>query len=106
MNYKVGDKVKVRKDLVVDKDYGGYDFVSSMEKFKGEIVTIESVDGNHYHIEEDESEFKYGWVDEMLEPIKVVTNWDKVKEELNLEDFVKEYVRGLYREQNNLEYKD
>lgn len=23
-----------------------------------------------------------------------------------LEDFVKEYVRGLYREQNNLEYKD
>ena len=89
MRYKVGDKVKVRKDLVADKDYGGYDFVSSMEKFKGEIVTIESVDGNHYNIEEDESEFKYDWVDEMLEPIKVVTNWDKVKEELNLEDFVK-----------------
>ena len=89
MRYKVGDKVKVRKDLAVDKDYDGYAFVSSMEEFKGKIVTIESVDGDHYHIEEDKFEFKFGWVDEMLEPIKVVTNWDKVKEELNLEDFVK-----------------
>ena len=88
MRYKVGDKVRVRKDLVVDKDYGGYDFVSSMEEFEGKIVTIESVDGDHYHIEEDKFEFKFYWVDEMLEPIKVVTNWDKVKEELNLEDFV------------------
>ena len=77
MRYKVGDKVRVRKDLVVDKYYGGYDFVRSMEKFKGEIVTIESVAGNHYHIEEDKFEFKYSWADEMLEP--VITNWDKVE---------------------------
>lgn len=89
MRYKVGDKVRVRKDLVVDKNYDGYAFVSSMEEFEGKIVTIESVDGDHYHIEEDKFEFKFGWVDEMLEPIKVVTNWDKVKEELNLEDFIK-----------------
>ena len=89
MRYKVGDKVRVRKDLVVGKNYGGYIFARSMEEFKGEIVTIESVDGDHYHIEEDKFEFKFGWVDEMLEPIKVVTNWDKVKEELSLEDFVK-----------------
>lgn len=77
MRYKAGDKVRIRQDLVVDKDYGGYDFVRSMEKFKGEIVTIESVAGNHYHIEEDKN--KYIWADEMLEPIKVVTNWDKVE---------------------------
>lgn len=80
MNYKVGDKVKVRKDLVVDKNYGGYDFVSNMEEFEGKIVTIESVDGDHYHIEEDKFEFKFGWVDEMFEP--VITNWDKVKERI------------------------
>ena len=53
MRYKVGDKVRVRKDLVVGKSYGGYVFTRSMEEFKGEIVTIESVDGNHYYIEED-----------------------------------------------------
>ena len=51
MSYKAEDKVTVRKDLVVDKIYGGYAFVSSMEEFKGKIVTIESVDGDHYHIE-------------------------------------------------------
>ena len=89
MRYKVGDKVKVRKDLVVGKSYGGYAFTRSMEEFKGKIVTIESVDCDCYFIKENKFEFKYGWVDEMLEPIKVVTNWDKVKEELNLEDFIK-----------------
>lgn len=73
MRYKAGDKVRVRKDLVVGKNYGGYDFVSSMEKFEGKIVTIESVDDDHYHIEED----KFDWVDEMLEP--VITNWNKVE---------------------------
>lgn len=79
MRYEVGDKVRVRKDLVVDKAYDGYVFARSMEEFKGKIVTIESVDCDCYFIKEDKFEFKYGWVDEMLEPIKVVTNWDKVE---------------------------
>ena len=77
MRYKVGDKVKVRKDLVVDKDYGGVDFIDDMVQFKGKIVTIESVDCDCYFIKENKFEFKYGWVDEMLEP--VITNWDKVE---------------------------
>ena len=83
MNFKVGDKVRVRKDLVVDKDYGGYDFVSSTEKFKGKIVTIEKVFSNAYFIKEDIKGYK--WTDEMLEP--VITNWEKVKGELKIEDF-------------------
>ena len=87
MRYKAGDKVRVRQDLAVGKNYGGDIFARSMEEFKGKIVTMGSVDGNHYHIEEDK--YKYNWTDEMLEPVKVVTNWDKVKEELNLEDFIK-----------------
>ena len=84
MRYKAGDKVRVRQDLAVGKNYGGDIFARSMEEFKGKIVTMGSVDGNHYHIEEDK--YKYNWTDEMLEPVKVVTNWDKVTEELNLED--------------------
>lgn len=43
MKYKVGDKVKVRSDLKVGKDYGEHDFVHDMFKFVGKIVTIESV---------------------------------------------------------------
>lgn len=76
MNYKVGDKVRVRKDLVVDRDYGGVDFIDDMVQFKGKIVTIKRADIKFYCIEGDKGEF--AWTDEMLEP--VVTNWDKVKE--------------------------
>lgn len=87
MRYKVGDKVRVRKDLVVDKDYGTQFFVDGMRKFKGKIVNIKRVEDSFYRIEEDEIVYSYNWTDEMLEP--VITNWDKVKEELNLEDFIK-----------------
>ena len=60
----------------MDKDYGKDCFVRGMEEFKGKIVTIESAKCDYYHIREDK--YKYGWTDEMLEP--VVMNWDKVKE--------------------------
>lgn len=87
MRYKVGDKVRVRQDLAVGENYGGYFFSRGMEEFKGKILTIENVVCDCYFIEEDKFGFKYSWTGEMLEP--VITNWDKVKEELNLEDFIK-----------------
>lgn len=86
MRYKVGDKVRVRKDLVVGKDYGNFAFADTMKKLREQTVTIKNVlTDSYYLIEEDTDE--YSWTDEMLEP--VITNWDKVKEELNLEDFAK-----------------
>lgn len=86
MRYKVGDKVRVRKDLVVGKDYGNFAFADTMKKLREQVVTIKNVlTDSYYLIEEDTDE--YSWTDEMLEP--VITNWDKVKEELNLEDFSK-----------------
>lgn len=36
MKYKVGDKVKVRSDLVKDNWYGHYVYLSEMDNFKGE----------------------------------------------------------------------
>jgi hypothetical protein len=69
MKYKVGDKVKIREDLVVDKEYGSQVFVDSMEKYKGKIVTINRViieDGYNkecYMI----NEYPWCWTDEMLE---------------------------------------
>lgn len=38
MKYKVGDKVRVRNDLVEYRSYGGYVFVPTMSKFKGEQI--------------------------------------------------------------------
>ena len=40
MKYKVGDKVRVREDLVVDQWYGDDIFVSGMDSYKGQVVTI------------------------------------------------------------------
>ena len=58
MKYKVGDKVKVRSDLEVDKDYDGVRFVELMEKYKGEMVTIaEVLCNNRYNIKEDNKEW-------------------------------------------------
>ena len=77
MKYKVGDKVKVREDLKIGKSYNKKTFVDSMEKYKGQIVTIKVVYGDRYRIEEDNQDWY--WTDEMLEDIE---------EEMNLEDFL------------------
>lgn len=71
--FKVGDKVKVRKDLKFGVHYGGDSFEEDMKEYLGKIVTINQVRLDHYgkgktqyYIEES----SYGWTDEMLLPIK------------------------------------
>lgn len=82
MRYKVGDKVRVRGDLIVGKRYGQY-FNKDMAKLINKVITIRKVvNKNFYKIEEDAY---YCWTDEMFEPV-VVTNWDKVKEEMRIDD--------------------
>ena len=68
MKYKVGDKVKVRKDLEVDKRYGTEEFIEEMEEYKGKIVTIDTVNEDDYYIEEDKQ--SWSWTEEMLEDIE------------------------------------
>ena len=82
MKYKIGDKVKVREDLEVGKEYGNQYFIDLMEEYKGQIVTVISVKTAHYEIEEDDRSF--AWTDEMLEPIEREKNNMNI-EELNLE---------------------
>lgn len=38
--FKIGDKVRVKKDLIPDKEYGNVSFVPSMGNMCGKIVTI------------------------------------------------------------------
>ena len=68
MKYKVGDKVKVREDLEVDKRYGTEEFIEEMEEYKGKIVTIDTVNEDDYYIEEDKQ--SWSWTEEMLEDVE------------------------------------
>lgn len=81
MKYKVGDKIRVRKDLEVGEIYGNIDFIDLMEKYKGQIVTVISVGTAHYEIEEDNG--TWAWTDEMLEPVEEGEENDMNIEKLN-----------------------
>ena len=65
MKYKVGDKVKIREDLVVGKQYGVDIFVKSMKAYKGDTAIITSIDDNTYCIDIDSN--NWHWTDEMFE---------------------------------------
>lgn len=75
--------MRVRKDLVVGKEYDslGTLFCSEMKRWRGETVTIAEVDENllMYMIKEDKKQFS--WVDEMLEPapreIRIIIDGNK-----------------------------
>lgn len=63
MKYKVGDKVRVRRDLEDGETYGGWDALEDMVKMRGEIVTIRRVRSSAYELEEK----GLMWTDEMFE---------------------------------------
>ena len=65
MKFKIGDKVRVRDDLVIDEFYGYCTFVSDMESYKGKVYAVEEVRGYYYLLD---GTFCWGFTDEMLEP--------------------------------------
>lgn len=75
MKYKVGDKVRVRKDLVVGKRYGCYPAVSKMVEKSGKIATIRTVHSDFYEIYKD----VYSWTDEMIEPVEELTAEEAIR---------------------------
>ena len=102
MKYKVGDKVRVRKDLVAGNKYGDVIYVSNMDKFKNEECVITSTDNEAYCI----NGLGYWWTEEMLEPVDDLLDYaleklGMTKEELederdaNKEDivFIKRYMK-------------
>lgn len=91
MRFKVGDKVRVRKDLEVGKRYYMDDkkeyicFAFGMKEFLGKIVTIRSIFYEKYKIKESE----YVWTDEMFEPVcnnKIVITTDGMETVAKLYD--------------------
>lgn len=79
MKYKVGDKVRVRSDLQINRSYGAYTFVSEMSDYKGSVVAISEAYLTCYCIEEDKGIWK--WTDEMFEGL--------AEEELTAEEATK-----------------
>lgn len=86
MNYKVGDVVKVRKDLKLGGSYGGQTFVPSMKRL--EKVTIRKIfdDRLPYYLV-DENQFLY--TDEMFEDDKSrIKVGDKVRSKAKDESYL------------------
>ena len=88
MKYKVGDKVRVRKDLVPDTYYGGVCYVDYMDGFKGKECIITDMDGISYQMDNS----GYWFSEEMLEPIddlleyaleKLGMTKEKLEDEMN-----------------------
>lgn len=72
--FKVGDKVRVREGLVVDKFYGDMYCYPFMDKIGGELLTVDSVQNIYYGVKENACY----WSDEMLEPAeKTLYNLEK-----------------------------
>lgn len=78
MKYKVGDKVKIREDLIVNTDYGVDTFEPEMAEFKGQVATIVKVKKDTYAINLDT--YAWNWTDEMFENEIDVT---KLKDDAN-----------------------
>ena len=74
MKFKVGEKVKIKKNLKEGYDFKYY-VADEMEKFKGKTVTIYSVNSEAYRIEEDN--MRWEWTEDMFEGLAIIT-----KEEL------------------------
>lgn len=62
--YNIGDKVRVREDLIEYEEYKDVLFIPSMNSFKGKIVTIYGFTDRGYRIKEDYK--KYRWTDDMF----------------------------------------
>ena len=110
MKYKVGDRVRVRKDLKPGNFYGKDYYISSMDKFKGEKCVITEIWDQSYQI----NDFGYWWSEEMFESVddKKVLEYaleklGMTKEELANEEEDIRFIDNNFKEKNKfLQYCD
>ena len=74
---KVGDKVKIKENLIVGKIYGGLYLHEGAGRHIGEETIVTKVEREHYRLAVDNS--SRIWTEEMLEPV----------EEMSAEEFAK-----------------
>ena len=105
MKYKVGDKVRVRKDLIPGNKYGKVLYISSMDEFKDKECVITNIDDLAYQLNNSGcwwSEEMFESVDDLLEYAleKLGMTKEELEDEMNedKEDIeeAKEIVRLTY----------
>ena len=74
MKFKIGDRVRIKKDLNHNKYYE-ITVVDGMEKYAGKVMTIKTTTSRGYRLEEDDEE--WNWSEDTMEEIAKPT-----KEEL------------------------
>ena len=89
MKYKVGDKVRVRKDLEPGNFYGRVYYSSDMNKFKAMECVVTNIYDGTYNINNSE----YGFSDEMLEPVNDLLEYALEKLEMTKEELEDEMNR-------------
>lgn len=82
MKFSVGDKVRVREDLLEGEYYGDYMFTHDMKEYKGYIFEISKVLSHEYLLKDMPS---FLWTNEMLEPVKNEENNVSIKRSVCLE---------------------
>ena len=110
MKYKVGDKVRVRKDLKSGNFYGKAFYISSMDEFKGGKYVITRIWDQCYQIDN----FGYWWSEEMLESVDdekvleyALEKLGMTKEELANEEEDMRFIDDNFKEKNRyLQYCD
>lgn len=85
IDFKVGDKVRVKKDIVVNKFYNSWNFNEDMVKYKGRVLTIDKKRSDKaFYIKEDSH--MYTWTIGMLEKVEY-TYEDLVKSPIGTKVF-------------------
>ena len=69
MKFKVGDIVRIRKDLTPLSNYGKFPFVEEMLKYRGKTATVVNVMDACSYYDLDIDNGWCAWTDEMLEPV-------------------------------------
>ena len=90
--FKVGDKVKLRDDLEVGRDYGGITFLRDMKDLQGKELTIDRISRQGNYILK---EGRYYYSEEMLE--KVNDTDDLLEFALGKLNMTKEELRREYK---------
>ena len=105
MKYKVGDKVRVRKDLEPGNFYGKDYYISSMDKFKDKECIITDIWGQSYQINNS----VHWWSEEMFEPIdelleyaleKLEMTKEELEYEMNEDEENVRFIDNNYKEKN------